>query len=155
MRTRLLVAVSATAVLLLAFATIASASDAATNQDLAAARRATAAYHNVERAVADGYRPASPCVPHMGFHYVRSIAASGEELNPTVPNILVYAPQPNGTLRLVAVEYASWSPASLFDQALDPPGQNGPPFYTLHAWIWQANPDGIFAAHNPNITCET
>ena len=155
MRTRVLAAVSTTAVLLLALATIASASDPATHKDLAAVRRATAAYHNVERAVADGYHPASACVPHMGFHYVRSIAPSGEELNTTVPNILVYAPQPNGRLRLVAVEYASWSPASLFDQALHPPGQNGPPFYTLHAWIWQANPDGTFAAHNPNITCDT
>lgn len=155
MHTRVLVALSTTTVLLLSLATIASASDAATHKDLAAVRRATAAYHNVERAVADGYQPTSHCVPHMGFHYVRSIAASGADLDPTVPNILVYAPQPNGRLRLVAVEYASWSPASLFDQALDPPGQNGPPFHTLHAWIWQANPDGTFAAHNPNITCNT
>ena len=26
-------------------------------------------------------------------------------------------------------------------------------FYTLHAWIWQYNPAGLFAHWNPNVTC--
>ncbi|MEX2549894.1 MAG: hypothetical protein WD638_06695, partial [Nitriliruptoraceae bacterium] len=63
----------------------------------------------------------------------------------------------DGQLRLVAVEYASWQPASLFGQTFAPPagiGEPGPPFYTLHAWIWQGNPDGVFAPFNPNVTCD-
>lgn len=123
-------------------------------RQLADVRRATARYHDVERARADGYEPGSPCVPHMGFHYVRSIAADEQELDPTAPNILVYSPQPDGGLRLVAVEYASWAPAVLFGRSFDPPGAGGPPFHALHAWVWQANPNGTFAAHNSNISCD-
>ncbi len=121
--------------------------------ELAEVRRATARYHDVERAVADGYVRRSGCVPHMGYHYVRSVAGDASELQPTVPNILVYAPRGDGSLRLVAVEYASMKPATLFGRAFDPPHSGGPPFHTLHAWIWQANPDGTFAALNRNISC--
>jgi hypothetical protein len=28
-----------------------------------------------------------------------------------------------------------------------------PPHYDLHVWVWQANPEGIFAPFNPNVTC--
>ncbi len=122
---------------------------------LADVRRVTARYHDVERARADGYEPGSGCVPNMGFHYVLSIAADAEELDPAAPNNLVYAPQPGGALRLVAVEYASWTHATLFGHAFDPPGPSGPPFHTLHVWVWQANPDGMFAPHNPNISCDS
>ena len=89
----------------------------------------------------------------MGLHYVRTVAASQEKLDPIAANILIYAPQPDGRLRLVAVEYASWAAASLFGRTFDPPAQHGPPFHTLHAWVWQGNPDGTFAAHNRNISC--
>lgn len=154
MRALILTALTATTALLLSLGAIASASTAGTSRELSEVRRTTARYHDQEQARAAGYQPGSPCVPHMGFHYVRSIAASGDELDLTAPNILVYAPQPNGQLKLVAVEYASRSPASLFDRPFEPPTQGGPPFYTLHAWIWQANPDGMFTAHNPRISCE-
>jgi len=28
-----------------------------------------------------------------------------------------------------------------------------PPFYELHAWIWQNNPDGMFKDWNPSGSC--
>lgn len=124
-----------------------------TAQQLAQVRYATARYHDLGRARADGYQPASACVPNMGVHFASSIAPTAEDLDIIAPNILVYAPQPNGGLRLVAVEYASWAPASLFGRAFDAPSQGGPPFHTLHAWVWQGNPHGVFAAHNPNVSC--
>lgn len=145
------IAVLAT-VTVLALPTIATAGDPDVAQQLAEVRRATAQYHDVAQAVADGYEPASPCVENMGFHYLRSIAQDAGELDVATPNILVYAPRPDGRLRLVAVEYASWEPASLFGHTFDPP-HGGPPFHTLHAWIWQANPSGTFSALNPNVSC--
>jgi hypothetical protein len=97
--TRTTICIAATvSMLLLATTAIAQAlgGEPDTARQLADVRRATARYHDVERARADGYEPGSPCVPHMGFHYVRSIAADEQELDPTAPNILVYSPQPDG-----------------------------------------------------------
>ena len=131
----------------------ATAGEAEVSRQLAEVRRATARYHDVAEAVADGYQPASPCVQHMGFHYLRSVAEDASDLDITLPNLLVYAPRPDGRLRLVAVEYASWDTASLFGQTFEAPHPGGPPFHTLHAWIWQANPAGTFNAFNERITC--
>ncbi len=48
---------------------------------LADVRKATAAYHDVAAAVADGYRPADQCVASaeggMGFHYVNPALVDG------------------------------------------------------------------------------
>ena len=82
----------------------AAPSTAAGQSELAEVRAATAQYHDVEAAIADGYAVASDCVPNMGYHYQRGIAATSADLNPHSPEILVYAPQPNGDLKLVAVE---------------------------------------------------
>jgi hypothetical protein len=30
-------------------------------------------------------------------------------------------------------------------------GPNEPEHYDLHAWVWHANPDGVFAEFNPNV----
>ncbi len=130
-----------------------------TNRLLAQVRQATAAYHDVEVARDAGYGlvPGSGCVPNMGYHYARGVAASADDLDPLDPEILVYAPRPNGSLRLVAVEYASWQPAELFGETFAdpaPPQTEGPPFYTLHAWVWQGNPLGTFSPYNPNISCD-
>lgn len=141
-----------------------------TGAQLAQVRAATAAYHDVDAALADGYAQVSPCVPNMGYHYQRMVpgtdpttgeatlvphvSADAADLAAHAPEILVYAPQPDGDLRLVAVEYATWDPtAQLFGQSFDPP-HGGPPFHTLHAWIWQGNPAGTFHPTNPNVRCE-
>lgn len=120
-----------------------------------AVRDATARYQDVATAEADGYVQASACVPLMGSHYVRSVAASQEELEITQPNILVYESQPDGSLRLVAVEYASATPAVLFGRDFDAPPEDAQPYahYTLHLWIWEENPAGLFSAGNPRLTC--
>ncbi|MBB1246255.1 hypothetical protein GL263_22250 [Streptomyces durbertensis] len=120
--------------------------------ELQEVRDATARFHSVWEAQAEGYELASPCVEGMGFHFAKSIAADQSELKPTEPNVLVYAPTPNGGLKLVAVEYASQTAATLFGQDFDPP--NGLPFYTLHAWIWKKNPKGVFNATNPKVSCD-
>ena len=136
-------------------ATTAAAAPDTLGAQLAQVRAATAQYHSVDAALADGYELASQCVPHMGYHYQRGIAAVGDDLDATSPEILVYAPRRNGTLKLVAVEYATWdADATLLGQTFDAPHDGGPPFHTLHAWVWQGNPHGTFAALNPNIRCD-
>jgi hypothetical protein len=149
----LTIAVLVAAFVLGAGAGVASGGEPETSQQLAEVRRATARYHDVARAEEDGYRQASGCVDHMGYHYLRSVASHADELDHTAPNILVYAPRADGGLRLVAVEYASWQPATLLDRTFDQPVSGGPPFHTLHAWVWQGNPSGVFTAHNPNVSC--
>ncbi|MFB9733324.1 hypothetical protein [Ornithinimicrobium kibberense] len=123
---------------------------------LAEVRATTAKYHDVDAATADGYLPSSPCVPNMGYHYQRGTAATAADLDPTAPEILVYAPRKNGSLKLVAVEYATWdASASLFGRAFDAPHPHGgPPFHTLHAWVWQGNPAGVLSPLNPNVSCD-
>lgn len=146
----------------------AAKSDAAAgvNRLLAATRAATARYHSLDAALADGYVAGSPCVSHptlgaMGFHYVNPALIGDPSLDETRPEVLVYEPKANGGLKLVAVEYlvpATGPRPSLFGQALE----NGPPIptpggvvptYALHAWVWQPNPSGIFAAFNPSVSC--
>lgn len=149
---RILAGAVMAAALTLTNVTVAGAG-AGAEAELAEVRQATARYHDIDRALAEGYARGSDCVPKMGFHYVRSVAGNASELEPTVPNILVYAPRDDGSLHLVAVEYASMEPATLFGRAFDAPHPGGPPFHTLHAWIWQSNPDGTFAARNRNVSC--
>ena len=81
----------------------------------------------------------------------------------------MYAATDDG-VRLVGVEYfygigAPGDPIPnppppapfLFGRAFDGPmlghDPQMPPHYDLHVWVWQANPDGIFAQFNRNVTC--
>ncbi len=134
-------------------------------QQLAAARKATARYHDVSRAIADGYVPAQHCVGvpgvgGMGYHYVNPSLARDLALDPLRPELLLYAPTANG-LKLVGVEYfvaaVGQSSPVLFNRPLDGPMAGHEPgmptHYDLHVWLWQANPNGIFAALNPNVSC--
>jgi hypothetical protein len=104
------------------------------------------------------------CVAHpelgaMGYHFV-NFGLVDLELDPVQPEILVYAPLPNGNLKLAAVEYAvpiePWDalydhPPMVLGQHLRPDPHLG--LYLLHAWIWQHNPAGMFEDWNPNVTC--
>lgn len=134
-------------------------------------RAATAKYHRVEQALADGYVNTRECVAiptgGMGIHYVNLALRADPSIDPLRPEVLVYEPQRSGKLQLVAVEYfvfrAAWD-------AVSPsagPSVFGTPFfrsfgtaahgladhYELHAWIWRENPDGMFAQWNPKVTC--
>ncbi|HEX2190948.1 MAG TPA: hypothetical protein VHG51_18715 [Longimicrobiaceae bacterium] len=142
------------------------------NRTLAAIRRGTARYHRVEAAEADDYQVASPCVSHpflgaMGYHYA-NFGLMDATVDPSAPEILVYAPQKNGKLKLVAVEFmvpaAPWDsthagPPTLagvqFDDHRDPATWHDIPFahYDLHAWVWQNNPSGMFFPFNPTVSC--
>jgi hypothetical protein len=78
------------------------------------------------------------------------------------PEVLVYAPGPNGQLRLVAVEWVARGPNTNPPGVTDPPTVLGMPlhilnpavgFHIMHAWIWQPNPAGMFEDWNPDVTC--
>lgn len=85
--------------------------DPALGPQLAAVRAATAAFHNIDRALATGYvlNPGEPCVASpagtMGIHVINPALMASQSLDPEQPEILVYLPTSNGRLKLVAVEY--------------------------------------------------
>lgn len=128
-------------------------------RQLAQVRAATAKYHDVDEALLDGYVPVGGCValptgPAMGVHYVNIQKVDGE-INVNDPEILVYSPEADGGLRLVAVEYMI--PKVLVS---DLPELFGQPFHdgpmdtwTLHAWVWKNNPAGMFEDFNPKVSC--
>ncbi len=133
------------------------ASDPSLGAQLAAVRAATARYHDVTVALEDDYVPATPCVVHpdlgtMGYHYVNLelLGLSGDDLDPTRPQALLYIPDPDIGLRLVGVEYLSTdADETMFGQ----PFQPGPAGPALHVWVWANNPAGMFADYNPSISC--
>jgi hypothetical protein len=140
------------------------------NRLLAEVRRATARFHRVEVAEAEGYVRGAECVASpmggMGYHYVKGPLIDGT-VDATQPEALVYEPMKNGRMQLVAVEYivraADWDPhhagaPHLGMQEFDDhraPGSPGPPFphYQLHAWVWKHNPLGMYVPFNPVVSC--
>ena len=136
-------------------------------QQLAQVRRATAKYHNVENAIADGYIAAPHCIEHpalggMGYHYANPGLLMDGALDPLRPELLLYAPSGNGGMKLVGVEYmvsdVGQAHPTLFGRQFDGPMPGHEPgkpvHYDLHAWVWRANPDGIFSQFNPNVSCD-
>ncbi|MCA1624637.1 MAG: hypothetical protein LC768_01130 [Acidobacteria bacterium] len=127
-----------------------------TKQELARARQATARYHNINNAIADGYFDINVFFPNMGYHYLKRDILDAE-FDPAKPELLVYADFGNGHPRLVALEYAvplalSQNPPEGFTGDDDHWHRNETfGLWTLHAWIWYPNPDGMFAAYNPRV----
>jgi hypothetical protein len=132
----------------------------------------TARYHSLTKAIADGYQPFSLDPNHpevatcfdsasggMGIHYVRNIDGVVDALD---PEALVYEVSKNGQPRLVAVEYlvpegfvedSAGNPVNvpmLFDQHFHK--HSFLPVYILHVWVWETNPDGMFADFNPEVS---
>ncbi|MEO7964173.1 MAG: hypothetical protein ABIT38_09735 [Gemmatimonadaceae bacterium] len=95
----------------------------------------------------------------MGFHY-GDLTKFDESVKFDSPEVLVYEPQSDGSLRFVAVEFAipfgKWTSS-------DAPVLFGVPFHqnfrfalwVLHAWIGRDNPSGLFADYNPKVSCPT
>ena len=144
--------------------------------NLAAARAATAKFHDLATAQRAGYGLfpdaaglaciAEPGMGAMGLHYANSTLFADPSLDVRTPEALVYAPGEHGTLHLAALEYvvvaSAWdathaSPPSLFGHTFNytpSPNRFGlPAYYSLHAWVWKRNPAGTFEMWNPNVHC--
>lgn len=144
-------------------------------QDLARLRRATAKYHDVNVALADGFIPTPHCIQEpglgaMGIHYINPARLMDPAINLLEPEILLYVETQDG-LKLLGVEYFQGigapdtaipdpaPPAAVvlgrpLDGPMDAHEPGQPPHYDLHVWIWQANPDGIFSPFNRNVNCQ-
>ena len=166
---------------------------------LAEVRALTERFMDVNVALAEGYirDPGDMCdtasmmgLPAskgaMGIHFFRPdmLGISGPP-NPRVdgvgthtdfrnPSILIYEPQKDGSLALVAVENLVFQKSWAATGAKAPPTFHGvawdtmqddpataldeahmfAPHYDRHVWIYRDNPAGVFAQFNPNVTCE-
>ena len=130
--------------------------DSLPSAQLARAKQASARYRDVRNAVADGYADINVVIPNMGRHYLKS-ALMDATFEVERPEILVYAPDRDSTLQLVAVEYAvpeslSVNPPEGFEGSADHWYVNQAfGIWTLHAWVWKENPAGMFYPTNPNV----
>ena len=133
----------------------------AETQLLQSVRQATSRYNSTTQAIAAGYSPDDHCVSSpaggMGYHWA-NFSLVDPVFDPLKPEVMLYATGPGGNLRLVAVEYIVINigqPRPSFDgQLFDIGGSPVPvPHWTLHVWIHEPNPSGIFMPFNPNITC--
>jgi hypothetical protein len=165
---------------------------------LAEVRSATERFKDVKTALAEGYirdpfdlcdtaammgRPAS--LGAMGVHYFRPdllgitappsprVHGVGTHTDFRKPSILIYEPQHDGSLELVAVENLvfarAWRDAGHeapptfhgvpYDRMVDDPTTEADeahmfePHYDRHVWIYRGNPNGVFAPFNPVVTC--
>lgn len=134
-------------------------------RDLAALRRVTAPFHSFNKAKHAGWSAQiTPCMTDpagaggMGFHYGNTALIDGTA-RVTEPELLLYEPEKNGRLRLVAVEYII--PYNFHSRSAEPPELFGQKFqrndtfqlWGLHAWVWKENPSGVFASWNPRVSC--
>jgi hypothetical protein len=166
--------------------------------ELEALRAATERYRDVELALADGYLrdPMDLCITApmegqprqlgaMGVHYFRPdllgitatgprVAGTGTHTDFRQPGVLIYEPQADGRLELVAIENLVFASAWREAGHLQPPVFHGneyyhmidnpltevdeahmfEPHYELHMWLYRDNPNGLFAPFNPNATCD-
>jgi hypothetical protein len=136
------------------------------------ARAGTERYKDRAVAIRDGYRRIGRDFPAMGEHWIRIGLIFDGKLDASRPEVLNYAmiggkPQLLGVgyaLPLLAGEPPPDGPAgqhawhdhfrSIDDETLHPQhhahgtGGDTPRLAMLHAWIWEDNPQGIFAADN-------
>jgi hypothetical protein len=123
---------------------------------LESARQCAGRFHDIEVALAEGYIDVDFYMPGMGWHFLNPNLLDGEFV-PTEPEILVYEVDCDGTYKLVALEYAI--PLAL--SAMPPIGFIGKndvwfedlgfQLWTLHAWVFDYNPDGVFQKFNPRV----
>lgn len=123
---------------------------------------ATARYHSTVQATKAGYAVVSPCVSRlvlggMGFHWVKGSIVD-PVFNPMEPEGLLYAPDKHGKLKLVAVEYivldVGQARPYFGDHLMDIRGTPRPgPHWSLHVWLYEENPNGVFTPYNPSVVC--
>jgi hypothetical protein len=165
---------------------------------LAEVRAATERFRDVNVALAEGYvrDPGNLCdtadmmgrqaaLGAMGIHFFRPdllgitappsprVNGDGTHTDFRKPSILIYEPQADGSLALVAVENLVFEESWLATGKKSPPTFHGVPYDTMrddpntatdeahmfephfdrHVWIYRENPNGVFAQFNPNVTC--
>jgi hypothetical protein len=171
---------------------------AAGDPTLAEVRAATERFRDVNVALAEGYirDPNDMCetaahmgqpaeLGSMGIHFVRfdllgitgppnpRVDGTGTHTDFRQPGVLIYEPQADGSLELVAVEnlvfLEAWEAAGnvapptfrgvKYDHMVDDPATTVDeahmfePHYDLHVWLYRENPRGMFAQFNPAVTC--
>jgi hypothetical protein len=143
-----------------------------TSEQRAVLLDATRRFRDVRQAIAAGYRPTPDCVPGMGLHYANPALAQDGNIDPTLPEILVYTRTAGGPVRLAALEYfradadgrvrTDEDRPTLFGHPFDgpmaghplPPDQPPMPVhYDLHVWLYQSNPAGELKSMNPRVSC--
>ena len=152
-------------------------------RQLAAAKRATARFKDIDVARASGYFQVTQFIPGLGLHLV-NLGIGNDSFHPARPQILLYEPGEGGELKLVGVSYqvehidetppegfAGGSDVWHYHENLcfqkggsvtiagskaDCMAANGLVFqeqtaWLLHAWVWKANPDGVFTEYNSAV----
>jgi hypothetical protein len=167
---RIAIPVAVVAVIVLILPAIAIAGGV--GSELARVRAATARFHELDVALAEGYGPLHTCTDEesglgaMGQHYVKGTVVGDTVFDLAQPEVLVYEPTANGRMRLVAVEFVvfadAWaqvssSPPTLFGRQLalvpEPNRYGVPAFYQIHVWLWKSNPAGMFSDWNERVSC--
>jgi hypothetical protein len=139
--------------------------------DAQAVRAATARFHSVAQAEAAGYTASSPCEASpagtMGIHYANNALVRDPAVDPTRPEVLLYLPDKDGSLKLIGVEYlvvdadqdltTDGDRPSVLGHAFHGPmlghAPGMPIHYDLHVWVHESNPAGLFEDWNPAISC--
>ncbi len=165
---------------------------------LAELRAATDRFRDIRVALAEGYirdpgnlcetaemmgRPAE--LGAMGIHFFRPdllgitappdprVDGNGTHTDFRSPGVLIYEPQADGGLELVAIENLVFAEAWAAAGNSEPPEFHGVPYdhmvddpatavdeahmfephYDRHVWLYRENPNGVFAQTNPRVTC--
>jgi hypothetical protein len=137
-------------------------------RDLAALYAAVASFADTDAAAAAGYGPASACMTSdrgaQGIHWANGDLMASAAVVADSPQLLMYEPGADGSLRFLGVEYLVFQQAWHDTGHVDRPilfGQTfglnetllDEPFYLLHVWVGQFNPSGVFADWNPLVDC--
>lgn len=124
--------------------------------------RATARYHRLDAAIADGFVFLHGCESRpdegpVGMVYVHMGRLTDGVIDPSAPDALVYEPRKRGRPKLVGVELAvpygspGEAPPEFFGVPFQPEDEFG--VWGLHVWLWRFNPEGLFAESNPRVSC--
>jgi hypothetical protein len=99
----------------------------------------------------------NPPIGGMGVHYANTTLLDGS-VTPLTPEVLIYAPGPNGSKKLVGVEFIipfpAWTsptPPVLFGQTFA--ANQTFQVWALHVWTTLDNPNGLFTDWNPRVQC--
>ncbi len=138
-------------------------------KDAEASRTAAEQFYLLDDALKAGFEPLFDCTDNgakgaMGQHFIKKDWAMDGRLDVSQPDVLMYEPQPDGSMHLVALEYivfqSQWTGAKapvFLGHELQLKHMVGThevdPFYEMHVWHWRDNPAGMTTDNNPAVTC--